>query len=63
MSRLVGAAKARELYFLSERVEAKAAKYLGLTNCVVAPKDLKARATEIAPKLVRGPTMAFNYMK
>ena len=48
MSQLVGTAKARELYFLSERVGAEEAERLGLTNWVVAPEDLEQRATEIA---------------
>ena len=63
MSQLVGTAKARELYFLSERIGAEEAERLGLTNWVVAPEDLGQRATEIARQLASGPTVAFSYMK
>ena len=40
MTQLVGSAKARELYFLSERVGAEEALRLGLTNWVCPAEDL-----------------------
>ena len=63
MSKLVGSAKARELYFLSERVSAEEALRLGLTNWVVEPDALQAKAREIAARLAAGPTVAYRYMK
>ena len=63
MSQLVGSAKARELYFLSERVSAEEALRLGLTNWVCAPEDLDARTREIALRLAAGPSVAYRYMK
>jgi 2-(1,2-epoxy-1,2-dihydrophenyl)acetyl-CoA isomerase len=63
MSQLVGTAKARELYFLSDRISAKEAKDLGLTNWVVEPKALQESAVDIAQKLANGPTVAYSYMK
>lgn len=63
MTQLIGSAKARELYFLSERVTAEEALRLGLTNWVCAPDDLQARTREIAQRLAAGPTVAFRYMK
>ena len=51
MTQLVGAAKARELYFLSERVNAEEALRLGLVNWICAPEDLAARTHEIARRL------------
>jgi 2-(1,2-epoxy-1,2-dihydrophenyl)acetyl-CoA isomerase len=63
MTQLVGAAKARELYFLSERVSADVALRLGLVNWVCAPEDLAARTLEIARRLASGPTVAYRYMK
>jgi 2-(1,2-epoxy-1,2-dihydrophenyl)acetyl-CoA isomerase len=63
MTQLVGAAKARELYFLSERVSAEEALRLGLTNWVCPPDELTARTVEIARRLASGPTVAFRYMK
>jgi 2-(1,2-epoxy-1,2-dihydrophenyl)acetyl-CoA isomerase len=63
MTQLVGAAKARELYFLSERVNAEEALRLGLVNWICAPEDLAARTDEIARRLASGPTVAYRYMK
>lgn len=63
LTQLVGSAKARELYYLSERVNAEEALRLGLTNLVCEPEDLQARAGEIARRLASGPTVAYRYMK
>lgn len=63
MTQLVGAAKARELYFLSDRVSADEALRLGLTNWVVAPEALAEKTREIALRLANGPTVAYRYMK
>ena len=63
MTQLVGTAKARELYFLSERVNAEEALRLGLVNWICAPEDLAARTHEIARRLASGPTVAYRYMK
>ena len=63
MSQLVGTAKARELYFLSDRISAKEAEDLGLTNWVVEPEALQESAAGIAQKLANGPTVAYSYMK
>ena len=63
MTQLVGSAKARELYFLSDRVSADEALRLGLSNWVCAPEDLAAKTREIALRLASGPTVAYRYMK
>jgi 2-(1,2-epoxy-1,2-dihydrophenyl)acetyl-CoA isomerase len=63
LTQLVGSGKARELYFLSDRVCAAEALRLGLTNWVCAPDDLVAKTREIALRLVNGPTVAYRYMK
>lgn len=63
MTQLVGAAKARELYFLSPRVSADEALRIGLTNWVCPPEDLAQRTAEIARTLANGPTVAYRYMK
>jgi 2-(1,2-epoxy-1,2-dihydrophenyl)acetyl-CoA isomerase len=63
LTQLVGSAKARELYFLSERVNAEEALRLGLANWVCEPDELAARTAEIARRLASGPTIAFRYMK
>jgi 2-(1,2-epoxy-1,2-dihydrophenyl)acetyl-CoA isomerase len=63
LTQLVGSAKARELYFLSERVGAEEALRLGLANWVCEADELAARAQEIANRLAKGPTIAYRYMK
>ena len=63
LTQLVGSAKARELYYLSDRVSAAEALALSLTNWVSAPEDLEAKTREIALRLATGPTVAYRYMK
>ena len=63
LSQLVGTAKARELYFLSERVSAAEALHLGLTNWVCDAEELTTKTREIALRLAQGPTVAYRYMK
>ena len=63
LTQLVGSAKARELYYLSDRVSAEEALRLGLANWVCAPDELVSRTREIARRLASGPTVAYRYMK
>jgi 2-(1,2-epoxy-1,2-dihydrophenyl)acetyl-CoA isomerase len=63
LTRLVGSAKARELYFLSDRVAMPEAERLGLVNWVVPADQLLQRALEIARRLADGPRVAYRYMK
>ncbi len=63
MTQLVGSAKARELYYLSERVDAKEAERLGLVNLVVSADALEEKTLELAGRIGRGPTIAYRYMK
>ena len=63
MTQLVGAAKARELYFLSDRVSAEEALRIGLANWVCEPDQLAAKTREIALRLASGATVAYRYMK
>ena len=63
LTQLVGSAKARDLYYLSDRVSAEEALRLGLTNWVCEPDDLAAKTREIAGRLAAGPTVAYRYMK
>lgn len=63
MSQLIGTAKARELYFLSERVNAEEALRLGLTNWVCEAQELAGKTREIADRLAKGPAVAYRYMK
>ena len=63
MTQLVGSAKARELYFLSDRVSAQEALDLGLTNWVSEPEQLMDKTMEVAKRLANGPAVAYRYMK
>lgn len=63
LTQLVGAAKARELFYLSERVGAEEALRLGLANWISKPEDIESRAMEIARRLASGPSVALRYMK
>jgi 2-(1,2-epoxy-1,2-dihydrophenyl)acetyl-CoA isomerase len=63
LTRLVGAAKARELYFLSERITAEEGERLGIVNAVFAAEDLEREALERARRLACGPSVAYRYMK
>lgn len=63
MSRLIGSAKARELYFLSDRVDMDQAMSLGLVNGVFPAESLMDEVGAIARRLASGPTVAYRYMK
>ncbi len=63
LSQLVGTAKARQLYFLSERLTAQESLALGLTNWVCPPDALAAKTADIAAQLASGPAVAYRYMK
>ena len=63
LTQLVGSAKARELYYLCDRVSADEALRLGLANWVCEADELAAKTREIAGRLAQGPTVAYRYMK
>lgn len=63
MTRLVGPAKAREIYFTAERVDAETALSLGLFNRVVPAEKLDDEAFALAAKIAAGPPIALRWMK
>ena len=63
LTQLVGSAKARELYFTAEILDAQKALALGLANRVVPDADLEKETRELASRLARGPRVAYRYMK
>ena len=63
LTRLVGPAKARELYFTSARVQSQECERLGIFNRVVDDEALPAAAFALASELAAGPPIAFRYMK
>jgi 2-(1,2-epoxy-1,2-dihydrophenyl)acetyl-CoA isomerase len=63
LPRLVGLAKALELAWLAEPVDAPEALRLGLVNRVVPHDDLGGAAMDLARRLAGGPTRAFGLTK
>ena len=63
LTQLVGAAKARELYFTGDIIMAPEAHALGIINRVVPAAELEAEAKAYAKKIASLPTIAVGYMK
>jgi len=63
LTQLVGTARARELFFSSERVGAERCLDLGIVNRVVPDDQLRSSALEWARELAAGPTVAYGLMK
>jgi 2-(1,2-epoxy-1,2-dihydrophenyl)acetyl-CoA isomerase len=63
LTRLVGSAKARELYFLSDVITAEEGERLGIINAVFSADQLEPEVMAIAERLASGPTVAYRYMK
>ena len=60
---LVGAAKARELYFTADVVSAHEALEIGLINKLIPAASFEADAAAYAQRLANLPTVALGYMK
>lgn len=63
LTRLTGMSRARELMFLSERIDARRAESLGLVNRVVPDAQLREVAFALARSLAEGPATAYACMK
>jgi 2-(1,2-epoxy-1,2-dihydrophenyl)acetyl-CoA isomerase len=63
LTQLVGTAKARELYYTAEIVDAQQALGLGLVNRVVPDARLEAETMALAQRIAGGPRVALRYMK
>ena len=63
LTQLVGTAKARELYYTAELIDASQAQALGLVNRVVPDARLEDETMTLARKLANGPRVALRYMK
>jgi len=63
LTRLIGTAKARELYFTADMLDAHEALALGLVNRVVPEARLEEETFALAARLARGPRIAYRYMK
>jgi enoyl-CoA hydratase/carnithine racemase len=63
LTRHAGTARARELMFLSERLDARRCEALGLVNRVVPDAELRDAALALAKVLAEGPSLAFGRIK
>ena len=63
LQRLVGPAKARELYLLADVISADEALELGLVNRVVSPRDFDDEVRSFVQRLANGPTAAYGRIK
>ena len=63
LTRLVGPAKAKELYYFSERIDAEQARALGIVNDVLGADGFEAEVLRRAKRLAAGPRVAYRYMK
>ena len=63
LTRLVGTARARELMFTADRVDAETCARIGLVNRVFADESLRAETAVFAARLAAGPREAIALMK
>jgi 2-(1,2-epoxy-1,2-dihydrophenyl)acetyl-CoA isomerase len=63
LTRLVGTAKARELYLLGDIVDSAAALSLGIVNRVAEDEALLGETMVLARRIANGPRIAYGYMK
>jgi enoyl-CoA hydratase/carnithine racemase len=63
LTRLVGTARARELMFTADKVDARRCEAIGLVNRVVPDASLQDEAFAMAKTMAAGPMLALRYMK
>ena len=63
LTQLVGTAKARELYYTADLLDAQQALALGLVNRVIADARLEEETLALAARIAAGPRIAHRYMK
>jgi 2-(1,2-epoxy-1,2-dihydrophenyl)acetyl-CoA isomerase len=63
LPQLVGPAKAAELFYTGEMIDAKTAFRLGLVNQIVPAAQLEAEVRNLAQKIVQGPSLAIRAVK
>jgi enoyl-CoA hydratase/carnithine racemase len=63
LPRLIGLAKAKELYYTSPRVDASTCLALGIFNQVFTEDEFQSAAFEYAKLIAQGPTQALGRMK
>lgn len=63
LTRLVGSARAKELYYFSPQLTAAQARELGLVTSVFPAPELDSAVRHLARELADGPRLALRYMK
>ena len=63
LTQLVGMAKAKELFFLTDAFTSDVAERYGLVNRVVPHDKLMAEAMQVAERIAAGPLVSYRYMK
>jgi 2-(1,2-epoxy-1,2-dihydrophenyl)acetyl-CoA isomerase len=63
LPQLVGPAKAAELFYTGDMIDAKTALALGLVNQVVPAAQLEAEVKTLANKIAQGPSLAIRAVK
>lgn len=63
LTRLVGPAKAKELFVLGEVLDADEACRVGLLNRVIDHERLAGEVAELAGRIAHGPLVSYRYMK
>ena len=63
LTRLVGTAKARELYLLGDVIGAEEAHSLGMVNKLVEDEALRDETMALARRIADGPRVALGYIK
>lgn len=63
LTKLIGSAKARELFLLSPLLSSSEALALGVVSRVVPDAEIDGAARELAMSLAQGPSVALGYVK
>ena len=63
LSKIVGTARARELYYLADAFTGEQAAEMGVVNKAISEGEFSAAVADWASRLAAGPSVAFAYMK
>src|SRR5213594_822745 len=63
LTRRLGPARAKELFFLADILSAEEADRLGLVNRVLAAETFLTEVRQIAHRIAHGPLVSYRYMK